>query len=731
MNTVETFQGKDLGAAQVPQADPKEETRVVLQELLDKIFLIAVVLGTIALAGSTLRIMRHGFHLSVINDIAMYVAVVVLLALRRKIRVEVTSVLLFSIVAISAIVNLAALGLAGISLLMLTWCTVSAGVFFGFRVFQAGILASLAAAAAVGIAVCTGHAGNIGDASRYLRYPETWFTQLAGFAVYTMAIAVAVHAIQKRLLRSIDKVNSQARQLLERERQYRVLAENMTDVMFVQDMDLNVTYASPSASALFGWSADELKTKTMQHFMTPRSVEKAFGAFRKIVPEAVKGPVKIPLMEYEYVRKNGTTFWGELRVSFVYNEKGDLVGSQGILRDISDRKRIEQEKELLEEQLRQSDKMQAIGQLAGGVAHDFNNQLTGISGFAQLMRREFRENRTITEYAGHILKAAESASDLTRKLLAYARKGAVESVPVNMHAMIGEAVAILERSIDKRVIIKQELAAESALVTGDPAMLQNAVLNIALNARDAMPQGGEILFVTSLVPHHMIPPGEGAQVALPGSYLKIAVSDTGTGMDESVRKRIFEPFFTTKGPDKGTGMGLAAVFGTITSHHGTINVDSSIGKGTTVILYLPFLEQVQFPSSNGPEPDAVTGSGHVFVVEDEDVIRRLLSMELTKLGYKVTLCGNGKEALERYRRDHAAFDCVLLDMVLPGASGREVFRSMRLVNRAARIILISGFDMNSEVKGLLDSGAAGFIQKPYTIRDLAEKISAALTSPLS
>jgi PAS domain S-box-containing protein len=729
MNTAEPFQSKDLGAAVVPQADPKKETRVVLQELLDKIFLIAVVLGAIALAGSTLRIMRHGFHLSVINDIAMYVAVVVLLALRRKMRVEVTSVLLFSIVAISAIINLAALGLAGISLLMLAGCTVSAGVFFGFRVSQIGILVSLAAAAAVGIAVCTGHAGNIGDASRYLRYPETWFTQLAGFAIYTMAIAVAVHAIQKRLLRSIDKVNSQARQLLERERQYRILAENMTDVMFVQDMDLNVTYASPSASTLFGWSLDELKTKTMQDIMTPKSLEKAFGLFSKSVPEAKKGPVKIPLMEYEYVRKNGTTFWGELRVSFVYNDKGDLAGSQGILRDISDRKRIEQEKKLLEEQLRQSDKMQAIGQLAGGIAHDFNNQLTGISGFAQMMRQEFRDNRTVSEYAGHILKAAGNASDLTRKLLAYARKGTVESVPVNMHTLIGEAVAILERSIDKRVIIRQELAAKSALVTGDPAMLQNAVLNIALNARDAMPQGGEILFGTSLVPHHMIPPGEGAQVALPGPYLKIAVSDTGTGMDESVRKRIFEPFFTTKGPDKGTGMGLAAVFGTITTHRGTINVDSSIGTGTTVTLYLPFLEQVQFPSSNVPEPDAVTGSGHVFVVEDEDIIRRLLFMELTKLGYKVTLCGNGKEALERYRKDHAAFHCVLLDMVLPGAGGREVFCGMRLVNPAARVILISGFDMNSEVKGLLDSGAAGFVQKPYALRDLAEKINAALTSP--
>jgi PAS domain S-box-containing protein len=729
MNTAEPFQSKDLGAAVVPQADPKKETRVVLQELLDKIFLIAVVLGAIALAGSTLRIMRHGFHLSVINDIAMYVAVVVLLALRRKMRVEVTSVLLFSIVAISAIINLAALGLAGISLLMLAGCTVSAGVFFGFRVSQIGILVSLAAAAAVGIAVCTGHAGNIGDASRYLRYPETWFTQLAGFAIYTMAIAVAVHAIQKRLLRSIDKVNSQARQLLERERQYRILAENMTDVMFVQDMDLNVTYASPSASTLFGWSLDELKTKTMQDIMTPKSLEKAFGLFSKSVPEAKKGPVKIPLMEYEYVRKNGTTFWGELRVSFVYNDKGDLAGSQGILRDISDRKRIEQEKKLLEEQLRQSDKMQAIGQLAGGIAHDFNNQLTGISGFAQMMRQEFRDNRTVSEYAGHILKAAGNASDLTRKLLAYARKGTVESVPVNMHTLIGEAVAILERSIDKRVIIRQELAAKSALVTGDPAMLQNAVLNIALNARDAMPQGGEILFGTSLVPHHMIPPGEGTQVALPGPYLKIAVSDTGTGMDESVRKRIFEPFFTTKGPDKGTGMGLAAVFGTITTHRGTINVDSSIGTGTTVTLYLPFLEQVQFPSSNVPEPDAVTGSGHVFVVEDEDIIRRLLFMELTKLGYKVTLCGNGKEALERYRKDHAAFHCVLLDMVLPGAGGREVFCGMRLVNPAARVILISGFDMNSEVKGLLDSGAAGFVQKPYALRDLAEKINAALTSP--
>jgi len=388
-------------------------------------------------------------------------------------------------------------------------------------------------------------------------------------------------------------------------------------------------------------------------------------------------------------------------------------------RDITDRKQLEM-------RLRQGEKMEAIGQLAGGIAHDFNNQLMGIMGYADVLRVRAFDQPKLADLAGEIIESARRAADLTSQLLAFSRKGRYVSEDVDLHRLIGEVVGMLSHTIDKKIVMIQQLEAQAPVTTGDPSQLQSALLNLALNARDAMPLGGRLSFATTNVTFGETTPPNQSSPPLSGEYVCLSVSDTGEGIDPLILPRIFEPFFTTKG-GKGTGLGLAAVYGTVESHKGTVSVRSEPGQGTVVEVHLPVTRVAPAViAKRDSERESRLRSAHVLVVDDEPAVRDVTQRLLENQGCKVTTFQNGREALRFYEQSFRTADVVVLDMVMPIMDGRETFLAMRAVNPGIRALLASGHSVDEDAQAVLTGGARGFIQKPFEGSMLAKKIIEAL-----
>ncbi len=403
------------------------------------------------------------------------------------------------------------------------------------------------------------------------------------------------------------------------------------------------------------------------------------------------------------------------------NNQDEVIGLVGITRDITDRMN-------LEDQLRQAEKLEAIGQLAGGIAHDFNNQLSAILGFADILKHELADNPELAKQADMILAASKRSAQLTKQLLAFARKGKYQSRTISIHHVINEALALLERSIDKRVTIRRQLEAAPDTVSGDPTQLQNAFMNLAINARDVLPDGGCITFATARVTLNQEICNSLSLAVTPGEYVRIDVADNGTGMDEATRKRIFEPFFTTKATGQGTGMGLASVYGTVKSHKGSIEVFSKVGQGTTFRIYLPVSREPVEEDPGQRRRQPVRGDARIMVVDDEDVVCEVARKMLAGLGYRVELFRNGNDAIAWYREHTAEFDLVILDMMMPELSGRDTYLGLREINPAVKAILSSGYTLNDAAQEILQAGVLGFIQKPFMLGELADIVAEALAN---
>jgi signal transduction histidine kinase/CheY-like chemotaxis protein len=386
------------------------------------------------------------------------------------------------------------------------------------------------------------------------------------------------------------------------------------------------------------------------------------------------------------------------------------------------------EEKALQEQLAQSQKMDTVGQLAGGIAHDFNNMLSGILGSAEVIGMNQNLDGEVREYINIIINAAERASELTSKLLAFSRRGKIISSVIDIHECISSVIMLLKRSIDKRIIIKESLLAERFKITGDPTLIQNALLNLAINAKDAMPDGGSITIATreeylddeflKKYPH-----------ADKGLYLEIDVSDTGSGISRENLPKIFDPFFTTKPVGKGTGLGLAAVYGTVKEHRGFIRVYSEENVGTVFRIYLPLDSERNYEKEKA-ESIVISGKGRIMVVDDESVIRNTAYGMLSSMGYDVLLAQDGEEALKIYESENEKIDLVILDMVMPKISGKETFERLKKIDKSVKVIFSSGFSPEAVAGDIRGIGAIGFIQKPYRIVELSKLIHEAIISEL-
>jgi signal transduction histidine kinase/ActR/RegA family two-component response regulator len=368
-------------------------------------------------------------------------------------------------------------------------------------------------------------------------------------------------------------------------------------------------------------------------------------------------------------------------------------------------------------------KMEAIGRLAGGIAHDFNNILTAIQGNAELLQMDGFCQAERDDMVIQILQSARRAAEVTRQLLDFARKGTFQIVAVDTATIIEQTVALLSHSIDKRIDIKLDLQADPPGVLADPSQIENALVNLGMNACDAMPNGGVLTFATrNIVLDEESQVNYDGEMVL-GPYVEVCVCDTGSGMDSETRNRIFEPFFTTKDMGKGTGLGLASVYGCMKSHYGHIQVDSHPGQGTTFRVLLHAAEAACV-SGDGPAcQNVIRGTGHVLVVDDEGIVREFAATALQKLGYSVSLCVDGAEAVEYFKACHQGIDLVILDLAMPILNGPDTFRELKKIDPDVKVLISSGFSQNETTNALVEDGALGLLRKPFRIGELAQMVA--------
>jgi two-component system cell cycle sensor histidine kinase/response regulator CckA len=498
-------------------------------------------------------------------------------------------------------------------------------------------------------------------------------------------------------------------ELRKSEERYRDLVENAHDIIYTHDLEGNYTSINKASERITGYTREESLRMNLAQTVAPEYLEKA----RQMLAKKIAGE-ELTAYELEIIAKDGHRAAVEVNTRIII-EEGVPVGVQGIARDVTERKQ-------LEEQLRQAQKMEAIGQLAGGVAHDFNNLLTVITGYSDLATRKLQREDPLRRNIEEIKKAGDRAASLTRQLLAFSRKQVLQPKVLDLNAVISELEKMLRRLIGEDVELRTALESGLGSIKADPGQIEQVIMNLAVNARDAMPAGGKLLIETENVSLSEEYAGQHIAVT-PGSYVMLAVSDTGTGMDEKTKARIFEPFFTTKELGKGTGLGLSTVYGIVKQSGGSLWVYSEVGRGTTFKVYLPRVdENAQEYRQATDTGEVLQGTETILLAEDEEIVRTLAREILESYGYQVLEAANGGAALLICERHTGAIDLLITDVIMPEMSGRELSERLSQLRPAMKVLYMSGYTDDAIIhQGVLDTGA-NFIQKPFSPDALAQKV---------
>ncbi|BDG02289.1 hybrid sensor histidine kinase/response regulator [Anaeromyxobacter oryzae] len=500
------------------------------------------------------------------------------------------------------------------------------------------------------------------------------------------------------------------------EENYRLLVENQTDLVVKVDLEGRFIFVSPSYCRIFGKTEAELLGNTFMPLVHDEDREATARAM-----EALYRPPHAAYMEQRALTAQGWR-WFAWADTAVLDASGRVVEIIGVGRDITERRSVE-------ERLRHSEKLEAIGRLAGGVAHDFNNQLTGILSGAEHLRDALARQPALREVAESVRDASLRSAGLTRQLLAFGRTEPPSAVVLDLDAVVDDVVALLSRSVDKRIVLCVDRAGVPAIVRGDPDRLHSALLNVALNACDAMPRGGTLTFRTGRAELDAAGCAALPFDLAPGPHVELCVEDTGVGMSSEVRAHVFEPFFTTKAVGKGSGLGLAEVYGTMKAHRGAVTIESTPGRGTAVTLLVPAAGGVAISAATPevrPAPGAPLGGLRVLLADDEPNVRRSLGLLLRTGGHDVVECDGGREALERYLARPGDIDLAIVDMMMPDMTGRELVARLRAVTPRLPIIVASGFSAGSDLEALRAEAGVSFLQKPYTADELERTLSAAV-----
>jgi len=500
--------------------------------------------------------------------------------------------------------------------------------------------------------------------------------------------------------------------LRDAETRYRTLLEQLPLAFYIRPLSLaepNI-YVSPQVEAMLGYPADEWLTDAgiLEQIVHPDDREKVLRDASRVRKNGA--PLRA---EYRYVAADGRVVWTLDETYLVTDESGEPYAVQGFLLDITERKEAEAERDRLLAELYHAQRLEALGRLAGGVAHDFNNMLTAIEGYSELLLQRLGPESPLRLDAEEIRRAAGRASSLTRHLLAFSRRQTLEPQLVDLNEVVSGATNLLERLIGETVHLRAIPGATEPFLLADPAQVEQVLLNLVLNARDAMPADGTLTIETENV--ELAPRAAAEHGVEPGPYVALGVTDTGAGMDAHTRERIFDPFFTTKDAGKGSGLGLSTVYGTVRQSGGFIRVDSTPGRGSRFEIFFPAAErggehadreQLEPPSERG-EPATI------LVVEDEEIVRRFVVTALAEAGHTVLSAANGAEALALCEAEASAIDILLTDVVMPGLGGRELAEQVRALRPGISVVLMSGYT-ETTASPELDGRPVAFLDKPFS-----------------
>jgi PAS domain S-box-containing protein len=544
---------------------------------------------------------------------------------------------------------------------------------------------------------------------------EPWQTEQIDYEDEQIKGAFEVHAFQTApgkmatLFLDITQRKRMEDALRKSEERFREMAENIREAFWLFDwIEQRLIYVSPAYETIWGRSVKDLydRNEEWNDSIYPDDLAQARESFAKIVETGGGEP-----REYRIVLPDGTIRWVSDPGFAIADDTGRVCRIAGIAEDIT-------EKKLLTAQLLQAERMEGLGTLAGGIAHDFNNLLMGIQGRTSLMKSDTASGDPNLEHLNEIENYVKSAAELTKQLLGLARGGKYEVTPTDLNEIIEKSAHLFART-KKEIRIHKKFQDNLWTVEVDQGQLDQVLLNVYVNAWQAMPAGGNLYIQTentALEKGFTQPYGH-----RPGNYVKVTITDTGIGMDDETIKRVFDPFFTTKEKERGTGLGLASAYGIVNNHDGIITASTKRGKGSTFTIYLPASsKQVAPEKSTGT--DIMTGTETILLVDDEEMIIGVGVQLLEKMGYDVLIAHNGHEALQVYEAHQDNVALIILDVIMPDMGGGEVYRRLSKINPQVKVLLSSGYSLNGQANEILKLGCDGFIQKPFTLKALSEKM---------
>ena len=526
-----------------------------------------------------------------------------------------------------------------------------------------------------------------------------------------------MHIRENQLKDMLTKLKTSERALQKSEMHYRRLVENMRDIVFITDVKGNFEFISRQVEKVIHYDPQNMIGRNIREFLTSDSLSFFEKNFRRQLQDKAFHPYEV-----WFKSSNEKHVPIEINASPLFGSKGEIIGVEGVARDMSEHKSLEKE-------LIQAQKMEAIGTLAGGIAHDFNNIIQGVLGFTELLLMNKAEDDTDYEELTQIKKQAINGSKLTRQLLTFSRKAESQLQPVNLNTLIRKFRGVLARTIPRMIDIEFQLTNNLKTVNADPGQIEQIIMNLTINARDAMPDGGKLVFKTENLSLRDFPG------VAPGEYILLSVSDSGTGMDRDTLVHIFEPFYTTKEAGKGTGLGLAVVHGIVKSHNGYIHCESSFGKGTTFKIYLPVLD-VEEETGVAKEIDQkkiVGGTENILLVDDEEVILDFAERIMKQYGYNIITAKSGEAAIieveKRKSVGKSAFDLVILDLNMPGMGGYKCLEQLVKMDPDIKVLVASGYS-EFQKEDIRKAGVRGFLAKPYGIKQLLKTVRTTLDGRL-
>ncbi len=555
--------------------------------------------------------------------------------------------------------------------------------------------------------------------ARWIFFEDNAFMSGVSITVFAVITGALIARVALKVGDDMDRseeVRKRAEEVLkESEEKFRLIFDNASDGILLADTEsMKFEMGNRKICEMFGYSGEEILRLRVLDIHPGKDLPYVLAGFQSGTTGEINMAMDIPMK-----RKDGSVFFADIATSLI-----TFHGKQfqmGIFRDLT-RERI------LQKQLQTAQRMEAVGTLAGGIAHDFNNALTGIFGFAEMLKLQLAGNERALSDVNEILRCAERAAILTRQLLTYARKQIIEPVNLSLNKVITDLMKMVSKVVGEHFEIRTFLAKDLPTICADVGQIEQVIMNLVLNARDAMPGGGQILLETELVdldaeyvryhPYMKV-----------GSHVVLTVSDTGVGMDQKTQERVFEPFFTTKGQEKGTGLGLAMVYGIVKQHNGFIHLYSEPEKGTTFKIYFPPVEAAPDVIVSSKPSEIRGGTETILLADDDESVRMLVDRTLKDLGYTVLVASNGEDAVTVFRENRERISLALLDVVMPLKGGKKAYEEMHNVRADLKVIFLSGYTANAVHESFILIAGIPFLSKPFGPGALARKVREVLDAP--